>query len=74
MANLQEMPSGSNQCDMSVVHARHRRQTDRRSTRGGKDGFLRLWFFLWFFKKPKNLERSDFLVFYGFFRYCYFFV
>jgi len=40
---------------------------------GGKYGFLRLWF-LWFFKKPKNLKGSDFLVFYGFLDIVVFFV
>ena len=32
------------------------------SNQGWKRWFLRLWFFM-VFKKPKNLERSDFLVF-----------
>jgi len=42
------------------------------SEQGWKRWFLRFWFFG--FLKTKNLERSDFLVFFWFFRYCCFFI
>ena len=48
-------------CDRHSVYI-----SEREILKGGKDGFLRFWFFLFFFK-PENLERSDFLVFMVFF-------